>query len=59
MPEQEFVQYLCGSANVDRFYRVTKNAKGYSQIEKKGSKSLPGADCLPEEDEDDEEGLSI
>ena len=40
--DKEFVQYLCGSANVERFYRVTKNAQGYSQVEKKGSKAGVG-----------------
>ena len=35
--DQEFIQKLCGAAGLARFYRISKNTRGYSQVEKKTS----------------------
>ena len=53
--DQEFIQKLCGAAGLSRFYRVSKNPKGYSQVEKKTSNSKhEPAECLQAHDSDND-----
>lgn len=53
--DTEFVQDLCGAAGVQSFYRVTKNSKGYSQVEKRGSNTLLAASCVQHTESDEKD----